>query len=98
MQLIQNALTAPPAFGPDQTAYRTLLGSAATGRIHGPVKGDRGYWVIQVVSTARHPGRDTAGYAALNAAWRDYWIQRLEPGVMARLRDRAEIQPPLARA
>ena len=95
MGLIQNLLPTKPSFGPDDLAYNYLLKDAKIGKVSSPILGNLGYWVVQIVSTSRHPVGDESDYAQLRASWRDSWLQKLEPGVMAKLRAKADIKPPL---
>lgn len=95
MGLVQNLLPVMPAFGPDDLAYNFLLKDAKTGKVSSPIPGNLGYWVVQLVSTCLHPVGDASDYAQLRDSWRDMWLQKLEPGVMAKLRAKADIKPPL---
>ena len=73
------------------------MNTAVPGRVlRGPVRGDFGYWVVQVVSTSGDPRADKARYQQVQKLWQEIWIARLEPQVMAGLRGSAEIQPPIA--
>jgi parvulin-like peptidyl-prolyl isomerase len=80
-----------------QSSLAKAVNTAQPGSLlGGPIQGDFGYWVVQVISTDSKPNDDAAKYQEVVSEWRSSWIARLEPGVMARLRSSAYIQPPLA--
>jgi parvulin-like peptidyl-prolyl isomerase len=87
-------------FMPDFRLQKVLASAVNTAKpgsfLGSPIKGDFGYWVIEVTSTDREPNGDTALYRQVDAEWRSLWINRLEPGVMARLRNSAFIEPSIA--
>jgi hypothetical protein len=80
-----------------QMALSKQLGEAKSGLLlDGPVKGEMGYWVLQIVSTQDDPHGDSDLYQHVITSWKGDWVMRYEPVVMSSLRSNAFIQPPLA--
>ncbi|WP_165864341.1 peptidylprolyl isomerase [Capsulimonas corticalis] len=93
--VIQDAMPSVPRYGLDNHFTNAVMAASGAGNVANPIQGDLGYWVVQIISTARRPAQDRGLYAAQLAMWRGYWIKKLEPGVMGRLRSAATIEPPL---
>jgi len=93
--IVQNAMPMETHYSLDNRFTNALCAAASTGRIDSPVGGDNGYWVVRVLSTSAHPVGDAEDYGHVTSFWRSFWLKRLEPGVMGRLRSKAVIQPPL---
>lgn len=80
-----------------QLALSHQLGHSKAGMIlTGPVRGDVGYWILQVVSTQSEPRSDQSLYDREIALYRSEWDGKFEPMVMMQLRSAAYIEPPLA--
>lgn len=96
--IVQDSMPHIVQFGPDNRLTQNLIHRTTIGLIDHPVPGDHGYWVVKIVSTLHRPGMDGSGYAAARSFWGYYWVNKLEPGVMQRLRESSVIQPPLMAA
>jgi len=94
--IVENAIPQPMGFDRDNKLFRALTSASLTGVIQGPIEGDHGYWAVKILSTAANPKADGPLYARMQAIWRSYWMQRLEPGIISQLRSNAAIEPPLA--
>lgn len=87
-------------FAPDFKLQKALANAVNTAMprsfLNGPIHGDFGYWVVEVMSTDTRQFSDMSRYQQIRGLWQEMWVRRLEPIVMGKLRGNAEIQPPLA--
>jgi len=92
--IVQDAIPAIPHYALDNHFTNALCKAAPTGRVNNPIEGDHGYWIVQVISTSKNKQNDAVEYERVLSFWRSFWLKRLEPGVIGRLREKAVVNPP----